>query len=466
MKAAIGGAHWPAILPYVLLAAVTAGLAQLPPNNDAAWQLWIGRQLADGAQLYRDIVEINPPLWFWLAVPIVEAAALLGISGHAALIGFLGLSAALSITLTSPLIDRRVLVPSAMVAAVFLIGLSATGQREQFTLIAVAPYAFLSAARADGRKVPLALAIAIGAWAALGLALKPHFALVPLALEAWLARHAGFTLRPEFAIVVALGALYLLLVLLLVPEYLADIVPLARRAYGEFNSAVTLLLSDTIAIAVLVVGGLLLARPRSNAVQALAVAGAAFLVCYLLQQKGARYHGLPAIGLFSLSAVIALSGPLREKAAAIPLSLALVLAVATSNRQAVRPWMPVMAATEGLRPGTGVVVLSHYGNVAWPAVERRGLKWTSRFMFLWMMPAIIREPAKNEALAAYVRGAVAEDLSEHRPELILIEDRLVPFLFADPRFRGQLERYDRGPRFGTLLSWRLGNPRVAPVRET
>jgi hypothetical protein len=87
-------------------------------------------------------------------------------------------------------------------------------------------------------------------------------------------------------------------------------------------------------------------------------------------------------------------------------------------------------------------------------------------MFLWMMPAIIREPAKNEALAAYVRGAVAEDLSEHRPELILIEDRLVPFLFADPRFRGQLERYDRGPRFGTLLSWRLGNPRVAPVRET
>jgi hypothetical protein len=94
------------LIPYALLAAIIAILAQLPPNNDVAWQLWIGRQLAGGAVLYRDIVEINPPLWFWLAVPIVQAANLLGISGTAAVVGFLGVAAALSVALLQRLVGR------------------------------------------------------------------------------------------------------------------------------------------------------------------------------------------------------------------------------------------------------------------------------------------------------------------------------------------------------------------------
>ena len=453
MKAA--SARWNGLIPYALLAVVTIVVAQLPPNNDVAWQLWIGRQLAAGGELYRDIIEINPPLWFWLAVPIVRAADLLGISGTAAVIGFLGLSAALSISLVQPLIERRALVPSLMVAAFFLVGLSATGQREQFTLIAVTPYVFLIAARADGKPVPLLLAIAVGAWAAMGLALKPHFALVPLALEAWLAGKSRFAVRPEFAVVVGLGALYLALVLLLTPEYLTAMIPLASEAYGEFNSVVTLLLSDAVAVSVLATGGLLLARPKSNAVQALAIAGAAFLVGYLLQLKGARYHGLPAIGLFSLAAAIALAGTVRPKAAALPLAMALVIAVATTNRQAARPYPAVMAATEGLEPGTRVLVLTPYGDVAWPAVELRRLQWTSRFMFLWMVPAILREPDKHEAMAQFVRTAIVEDMTKHRPELVLVERNLVPFLCPDRRFRAELEHFAPGPGYGTMLSWRL-----------
>lgn len=456
---------WRNITPYVLLSIVTVTLAHLPPNNDVAWQLWIGRQLSGGAELYRDIIEINPPLWFWLAVPIGQVAVLLGTSGTAALVGFLGLSAALSIALTIPLIERHVLIPSLMVAAFFFTGLSTTGQREQFTLITVVPYVFLIAARSDRKNVSLPLAVSIGVWAAMGLALKPYFALVPLALEAWLALKGRFTIRPEFAAVVGLGALYLVLVVLFIPEYLADIVPLARETYGEFNSALTLMLSDTIAVSVLVAGGLLLARPQSSAVQALAIAGAAFLVCYLLQQKGARYHGLPAIGLFSLAAGVALAGTLREKAAALPLALALVVAVATTNRQAVRPSLPVMAATKGLQPGTSVVVLSPYGDVAWPAIELRGLQWASRFMFLWMVPAIIREPEKHEALAVFVQRSVVEDLAEHRPELILIDRTLLPFLAPDPRFQAALSNYERGPNYGNLVSLRPKN-RLKPRLST
>src|SRR3546814_16942773 len=42
----------------------------LPFTHDVVWQFWIAQKLFDGAVLYRDIWEINPPLWFWSAVPI------------------------------------------------------------------------------------------------------------------------------------------------------------------------------------------------------------------------------------------------------------------------------------------------------------------------------------------------------------------------------------------------------------
>jgi hypothetical protein len=119
-----------------------------------------------------------------------------------------------------------------------------------------------------------------------------------------------------------------------------------------------------------------------------------------------------------------------------------------------------MAATERLEPGTRVLVLTPYGDVAWPAVEVRRLQWTSRFMFLWMVPAILREPQKHEATARFVRTAVAEDLAKHRPELILVERNLLPFLADDPRLLALLQHYEPGPRFGTLLSWRAGDAAV------
>ena len=46
-----------------------------PITNDVTWQLWIGRRLKAGATLYVDVMEINPPLWFWLAAAIEAGVA-------------------------------------------------------------------------------------------------------------------------------------------------------------------------------------------------------------------------------------------------------------------------------------------------------------------------------------------------------------------------------------------------------
>ena len=39
-------------------------------DSDVAWQLWIAGRIHAGAHLYTDIVEVNPPLWFWMALPV------------------------------------------------------------------------------------------------------------------------------------------------------------------------------------------------------------------------------------------------------------------------------------------------------------------------------------------------------------------------------------------------------------
>ena len=85
---------WP--LAVALLLVVVAGtlLWNAELVNDVAWQLWVARQLAHGITLYTDIVEVNPPLWFWAAIPVVDLAQLLGVSSYHVLIpGVLALDA-------------------------------------------------------------------------------------------------------------------------------------------------------------------------------------------------------------------------------------------------------------------------------------------------------------------------------------------------------------------------------------
>ena len=48
--------------------------------TDVIWQMWVARQLLGGTELYSQINEVNPPLWFWMAVPVEAAAQALGIS--------------------------------------------------------------------------------------------------------------------------------------------------------------------------------------------------------------------------------------------------------------------------------------------------------------------------------------------------------------------------------------------------
>ena len=66
----------PELLAILLLAALTYFRVQGTVDQDTSWQLWVAERLHHGARLYSDIMETNPPLWFWMALPVDSLAQL------------------------------------------------------------------------------------------------------------------------------------------------------------------------------------------------------------------------------------------------------------------------------------------------------------------------------------------------------------------------------------------------------
>ena len=418
-------------LPFATLAMVVAVLSRLPPTNDAAWQIWVGRQILGGAELYRDIIEINPPLWFWIGAPISPL-------GWGGLLIFIGLSAGLSIALVRGLY-RDWWLPYALIFAFFLTGISATGQREQFTLIAVTPYVFLTAARVEDRRVSLPFALFVGLWAALGFALKHYFGIVPLALQAWLLLKRQ-SIAPEFVVVCLAGAAYIAAIFILTPEYTADIVPLVREAYRFYDQDLGwFLTSHIVLISAVAALGLSIASRKDPLVQALAISAAMFLCIYVSQLKGFPYQGFPALGLLSLMVFAFLSrcdfSSLRDKIAGAILILVPIYTVTFS--ESIPPQSPTAKYLCTLRPGTKVLVLAVNGGHPWPAVETCNLEWPSRQMVLWTLV--------SPKLRPFTRDEILRGLSA-KPDVVVIDKnpiRASPYQFAtsDGRILSALEPY-------------------------
>ena len=68
---------YPFVLPVCIIALATVLRITAGVGCDVSWQLWVAHRINHGARLYRDIIEVNPPLWFWLALPIDRLASVL-----------------------------------------------------------------------------------------------------------------------------------------------------------------------------------------------------------------------------------------------------------------------------------------------------------------------------------------------------------------------------------------------------
>src|SRR5947209_19261462 len=103
-RIAAGITSRPFVIALVVTAVVTALRLTGGVDSDVASQLQIAQRIHEGARLYRDIVEVNPPLWFWMALPIDRLAAVLHLGATSVLIAAFGVLVGLSLAATDRLL--------------------------------------------------------------------------------------------------------------------------------------------------------------------------------------------------------------------------------------------------------------------------------------------------------------------------------------------------------------------------
>lgn len=439
--------YLPEILFGVAACVALVFLYDIPLTHDVVWQFWIARQMINGAALYRDIWEINPPLWFWSAVPFHPVAAWLHIPPLrllvVAVLGLAVLSAMLVGRLSgfaSP-IARLALMSLAFWLTV-LTPLYDFGQREHLALLCALPYAALIARRSTGAAVPTALALLIGTMGAYGFALKHYFITIPIMLEIWLVVRNRSQWRPIRAETMALAVLalaYGVAVIVFAPAFFSDIVPMVRVAYHGYEAPwETVFFRPWVIIWACIIAFFLtfggaFGRKANPLVSSLLIVAIGFGFAYFLQRKGWPYHSVPATGAVALALGARLWMPDMRRAIpigvglvmlALPMALPLKTGAYTNFfRKEIDPVLVTAAK------GSAVFIAAADPMWGWPTVGDHGLAWPSRLYAYWMIPAIAHgevigpNPAPLRELAERMQDEAALEIRCSSPALILFERR-------------------------------------------
>ena len=476
----------------VALALAVLSLIAVAPayvNHDAAWYLYVVQRWFGGADLYRDVVDTNPPLIIWLTAPSVALARLSGWPPTAVFKGFVYAVSGASILVVRAIVRRSSPereFPLVTTVAFLLLPFvkSDFGQREHLAVLLTLPYALLGAVRIE--LIPSKFRALVGVAAGAGFAIKPHFLLawigvecVAFAFERWRAVR-----RAEFVAAVAVFIVYAGAVVLLTPEYF-QVAEQVRRVYGGLNSPVAVLVRLRevqlwlVALAVFVA----IRWQRSDRIPIVVFAGATgFLVSALLQFKGWGYQLYPARVFLVLFLAVAAATVLNEVPAlgsllrggrrglGIVFAGALLVAsgryIAEARRPAAPDLVTPMIGAIARHGGGSVTVLSMRTIIypAFPAVNYSGAGWGLRHNSLWFLPGFYTDqdrlaggPLQPHAvddmppLERLFFDQIVEDLCGWPPQLLAVEQpgAVAP---AGRRALDLVEYYGQNPSARRLLA--------------
>lgn len=459
-----------------------------PINHDAAWYLYGSSRVLDGARLYRDIIDINPPLIFYFNFPAVVAARVFQVDEVLAWRLFIACLLVLSLWLSQRLVYRIFPPPDARrhyLAVALLIGCSLHlgynyGQREHIMVLLVLPYIMRCILCAQKQEVSRRLAILIGASAGLGFALKPHFLLLWAGLELYLFFQRGWrsAWRPETAVIGAITIPYAALVPVLFPGYV-KVALLATEVYGAFNAPWRdLLQGPTARFWLLGLGASFLVWGNRNGRQARSVLAVAATCCFiiaLVQRKGWEYQFYPTeamiIALLGLT-VPELTGKVSSWLRYVPAparilaSLALFYFGASQlfyfkaelwrySPPAPTALINIVRANAARQP---IAVLTPTIDPGFPTVNYTKSIWSLRLPSLWMLAAIYKNAPSRYHPESEMSNAerftfrtVVQDLLRTPPQLLIVDVSPQKWNFGSTHF-DFLEYFSADERFRQLLT--------------
>lgn len=432
---------WPALVLAVALAVALGALAQfrLPINHDVAWLLALAGRVLEGARLYVDYPEVNPPLIVWLNLPLAGLAQLSGLAPatvlRLAVVALAGIALGASAVLSRGRIEGGTGAAMLALAAYVLVALPGYdfGQREHLTLLLVLPYLAEASWRAGGAPARRGARLAVAAWATVGIALKPHFLLVPLLVEAVVLAHGRRRPGAGPVMMFALLAAYGVAVLWLTPDYF-PMLRLLSRAYWQYGSDswFDFLRVPQCQNALILVTCHWALRPAPRApAHVLSAAALGFALAAVVQHKGWSYHWYPVLALgwllFAQAGAVAVARRVwrgRPLAPALAGALAIALAglaLLTAPRDGLRanPYPALLGPAVHALGGGPVLVLASPLRVAYPLVTQAGIGATARFPSMGMVEAAWR--TGDGAVGDYLRRTLAQDVRARPPRLLIVE---------------------------------------------
>lgn len=485
-----------------LLATAVVGAMLFYPqfwlSHDSSWYLVATRMFLDGKPLYTDIVEINPPLTFYVTAPALLLADFAELSDTAAytiwVIGASAVSCLLQLCVVSSASierrDRAVFLIGGLIG-LFVLMINEFGQREHWLLIFALPYLYHLILGDKRESTSWQEAALLGLFAFFGLALKPYFLLIPagIVLAGPIRTLPARIFAPANLALGAALAGYVAFILVVHLEYLTEIVPVATQVYGTFGLGAIIVLVRAQIGAVLLFAGLhwRAGLPTDGITLRLIGSIVGALLCYLAQFKGWNYQVIPLSFFLILGAGwLVYSGTSRANRGFLFGLLSILVILLTLGIQISRGPYNSRYAEEFAafvdRPGESIVVLSTNVSASFPFVNEVQGKWSSRYPAQWIVPgALVRKTqtdcrseakqcAELDRILASTRAAMVEDFSRHRPQLVFVDDRerksyfgglefdYIAFLMEDPEFAGLWSEYRRIGEAREYEVWRWAAP--------
>jgi len=462
--------------------------------------------MLEGRRFGSDIVDVNPPLIWFLSLPAAWIVRMGWLAEPEAIRVYIWTlcfgSLAFCYRLLAPMrregrqADAAILIVGIAFVCTVLAG-KCFGQREFISFVAGMPYCLAIAGRIEfGTKYSRRSMVVCGVLAGVAFGFKPWLLSVPFLLElVYLVHRRDLRAVPRTENV-TLGLFltgYVLLALVLTPDYFTVTLPLAASVYWIYGRAGFDLLYGYLATTLgplLICSGVMIAIIRRvNAyVRVLLAALVGFLLNYWMQGKGFDYHLYPALAAcVTLTAYLCLQVCSEIMAArwlqasfgvrcAMVATLIIVLGThLVEPVQQVRYWFIRDGTTTGwlwnLREGVirrvtelsngkspRIYAFSTHPYPAFPTMSYVRGHWVGRQLAQFAIAGHIRLPLIEDAEkrrrmkegVAMQRAMVIEEFLASEPDIVLI-NTVAPKIL-DPSFPqfDYIEYFSSDPRFAAL----------------
>ncbi|MCD6460531.1 hypothetical protein J7L67_07695 [bacterium] len=470
-------------------------------NHDVSWYLYGAQRMLGGARLYRDIIEVNPPLNFYLTIIPVIIAKIFNLpstavyKGFIFFIGWVSLSACFYIL--KKIYDKR--DPSLIWFLTFILSLiffthpmTDFGQREHIMIMLCMPYLLSAVLFLQNKHLSAAVIILTACMALTGFALKPFFLLSWITTECFIifkTKSIKIVFKRLENLIIAAGMLiYFILMSTVWTDYFI-IAKMALKVYHSYNTPLKIILLfryDHILMLIFACFAFFMLKKNKTdlLISLLLLQLISFLIIGFMQGKGWPYHFIPywSCVIFFWGSYIGLCAvkidQFKQLKKIIKFGAQGVMIITAVYLIIFRVAIPIYNYEPSYKRVVArrlvdfidknifpksIFIFSTSVDPAFPTVNYSGSKWASRFNCLWLLPGNYKidyrpqryhDESSMNYVEQYVYRATISDLLKNQPELLIFETRnlkqgffgkefdFLKYFSRNKKFRGLMDNYD------------------------